>query len=359
MLLISFIRLVGPLLLLLSLHAQAAGSDHAVGLVYHHVSTETPKSTSVTPRQFEAHMSFLKRQQFTVWPLGKIVSALRAGETIPDNTVAITFDDASLSVYEAALPIMRELGFPFTVFVSTESVNRNYGATMSWEQLAEIAAEGNEIGNHSHSHDHLVRQQEDESFETWRARVSADIERAQAVIAEKTGQVPTLFAYPYGEHSAALRAVVDDIGLVGVAQQSGAIGSQSDFLALPRFPIATSYAALSRVVTAIRARPLPVTAVEMSAEDDFGTAPELITLRLAEADYRLSQLACFSSNGDRLEIGGLPGDERQILFDLGGVSRAGRNKINCTAPVGEEKHAFYWYSHLWIQKRDDGSWYRE
>ena len=351
--------LIALLFLLPGCSSSVFAADHAVALVYHHVSTETPKSTSVTPRQFEAHMEFLKRQQFTVWPLGKIVEALQAGEQIPDNTVAITFDDASLSVYEEALPIMRKLGFPFTVFVSTEAVNRDYGSTMSWQQIAEIAATGHEIGNHSRTHNHLVRRKDGESIDAWRARVTADIEEAQVTIEEKTGQTPTLFAYPYGEHSSALRSVVDGLGLVGVAQQSGAIGYQSDFLALPRFPIATSYAALSRIVTAIRARPLPITAVELSVEDDFDTAPEWINLTLGEATYRLSQLACYSSRGDRLSIGGISDNEQQILVDIGGLSRAGRNKINCTAPVDEEKHAYYWYSHLWIQKLDDGSWYSE
>jgi len=36
---------------------------------------------------------------------------------------------------------------------------------------------------------------------------------------------------------------------------------------------------------------------------------------------------------------------------------AGRSKYNCTAPSATENGVFYWYSHLWIQPNDDGSWY--
>lgn len=333
--------------------------DHAVALIYHHVSTETSQSTSVTPRQFEAHLAFLKRNQFTVWPLGKIVRRLASGESVPDNTVAITFDDAGVSVYEEVLPRMQVLGWPFTLFVSTESVERGYGASLSWQQISKIVAAGNEIGNHSHTHDHLIRRKQGETTADWKKRVTSDIQRAQSIIREKTGQQATLFAYPYGEHTGELRSLVSDLGLVGVAQQSGAIGPQSDFLALPRFPMATLHGSLSRLATAVRSRPLPVTAVEIAGGESFSTAPEWIKLSLTETDYRLSQLACYSSRGDRLDIGRLPADDIQILIDLKGHSRPGRNKINCTAPVIGEKGAFYWYSHLWMQKQPDGSWYRE
>jgi hypothetical protein len=36
---------------------------------------------------------------------------------------------------------------------------------------------------------------------------------------------------------------------------------------------------------------------------------------------------------------------------------AGRSKYNCTAPSTSISGVYYWYSHLWIQPRDDGSWY--
>ena len=143
------IRLVMIAMMLLSSASatHANSSDHAVGLVYHHVSTTTPASTSVSPPQFDAHLAFLERKQFNIWPLGRILQALRQGEAIPDNTVAITFDDASLSVYTEVFPRMQVRGWPFTVFVNTEAVERGYGNTMSWQQLREIARAGNEIGH--------------------------------------------------------------------------------------------------------------------------------------------------------------------------------------------------------------------
>ncbi len=339
--------------------AYASSADHAVGLVYHHVSTSTPASTSVSPRQFDAHLAFLERQNFNVWTLGRILQALSNGEAVPDNTVAITFDDASTSVYTEVFPRMQKLGWPFPVFVSTEPVERGYGNTMSWQQLKEIAEAGNEIGNHSHTHAHLIRREKDETATEWRDRVTSDIDRAQALIESNLDISPKLFAYPYGEHSSELKAVVDEMGLMGVAQQSGAIGSQSDFLAVPRFPLATRSANISRLVISVRSRPLPVIAVEMPNTEDYDAEPPWLTLTLDDTKNRFAQLACFSSRGARLEIGEIPGDGLLVEVDLTGQTRPGRNKVNCTAPVAEEEHAFYWFSHLWMKKRIDGSWYSE
>ena len=70
----------------------------AVILQYHHVSTDTPASTSIAPAQFEKHMQYLKDNGFTVVPLSKIVESVQNKQALADKTVAITFDDAYLDI---------------------------------------------------------------------------------------------------------------------------------------------------------------------------------------------------------------------------------------------------------------------
>ncbi|MDX1696620.1 MAG: polysaccharide deacetylase, partial [Ketobacteraceae bacterium] len=65
-------------------------SQAAVILQYHHVSDETPPITSISPALFKAHLKYIKDNGFSVWPLTKLVSALQAGEEIPDKVVSIT-----------------------------------------------------------------------------------------------------------------------------------------------------------------------------------------------------------------------------------------------------------------------------
>jgi peptidoglycan/xylan/chitin deacetylase (PgdA/CDA1 family) len=132
--------------------------DHAVVLVYHHVSETTPTLTSITPAAFESHLDYLQENNFNLWPLARILATLRKGEPLPHNTVAITFDDAYQSVYSEAFPRLRKRNCPFTLFVSSEAVDRGYDNYLDWAQLRELANSGAELGNHSHSHAHLVRQ---------------------------------------------------------------------------------------------------------------------------------------------------------------------------------------------------------
>jgi peptidoglycan/xylan/chitin deacetylase (PgdA/CDA1 family) len=55
---------------------------------------------------------------FNVLPLDQAVDALARG-TMPPRAVCITFDDGYRSTHDLALPVLREFGFPATVFVTT------------------------------------------------------------------------------------------------------------------------------------------------------------------------------------------------------------------------------------------------
>jgi peptidoglycan/xylan/chitin deacetylase (PgdA/CDA1 family) len=55
---------------------------------------------------------------FNVMPLDEALDAL-AQDRMPPRAVCITFDDGYRSTHDLALPVMREFGFPATVFVTT------------------------------------------------------------------------------------------------------------------------------------------------------------------------------------------------------------------------------------------------
>jgi peptidoglycan/xylan/chitin deacetylase (PgdA/CDA1 family) len=80
------------LTILTSPYAWASNADNAVILLYHHVSSTTPASTSVTPTVFEQHLQYLA-DGYNVISLEQAVKALKAGQLLPERTVVITFDD--------------------------------------------------------------------------------------------------------------------------------------------------------------------------------------------------------------------------------------------------------------------------
>jgi peptidoglycan/xylan/chitin deacetylase (PgdA/CDA1 family) len=334
-------------------------ADHAVILLYHHVSTETPRSTSVTPERFEAHLQYLSENEFQVWPLDRLLDAvLDDSEPVPDNVVAITFDDAYDSVYREAWPRLAERDWPFAVFVNTDAVDQGLDPYLSWDELRELAGAGVLIGNHSASHDHLLHRSDEESMEQWAARVRADLERARDRIAGEVGTDSGLFAYPYGEDAGELHGIVRQLGYRGLTQRSGALGARTDPRAIPRFPMATGFDSLERLARAVHARPLPVKSAKTRPARELGFVqnPEAVDLVIETGGFRPETLSCFSGAGDRLEMSLESGDDLSVSIDVAGRGQPGRNRVNCTAPSGDGSGAFHWFAFQWLQRHTDGRW---
>ncbi|WP_376694705.1 polysaccharide deacetylase family protein [Wenzhouxiangella sp. EGI_FJ10305] len=331
--------------------AGSAQEGHGVILLYHHVSDETPPSTSVTPERFEAHLEYLDEHDFEVWPLARLLNATIDGEeAVPDKVVAITFDDAYESVFTEAWPKLRERGWPFAVFVNTDAVDAGHSPYMDWNQLRKLHENGVTIGNHSASHGHLIARQENERESDWEKRVEADIERAASRISEEIGAEPDLFAYPYGEDSSALAEVVGGRHEFALAQRSGAVGEYTDPLSVPRFPMASGFDGMDRFALAVNSRALPVTEAQPTPTGDEVRGPvESLRLKLAEGGYRQAQIACFSGGGERLETRLEEGPPHALNIEVGGGGSTGRNKLNCTAPASDGSGDFYWYSFQWVQ----------
>jgi len=339
----------------------AGAADDAVILMYHHVDESTPPSTSVTPEQFETHLDHLDNEGYRVRPLLDVVTALQNGDAIDDKTVVITFDDAYVSVLEAAMPMLRDRNWPFTVFVTTDYASGNHRGYLDWEQLRELTANGATVGNHTRSHAHLVLRLDGESEREWRQRITAEIDGAAVRLSDELGDavIPVL-AYPFGEYDSEIKSIVEDLGLVALGQHSGAAGSVSDFLALPRFPVASGYDDIDDFAERVRSRTLPVSVVgtERHVIDSSDSRPPL-RLRLLPGDYRADSLACYATLQGAMEIEWLGDAEEEFSARPTAPLRPGRSKYNCTAASASEAGVYYWFSYLWMMKNDDGSWYAE
>ncbi len=133
----------------------AAAADSAVILIYHRFGETSFPSTNIRLDQLEAHIAELTSGPYTVLPVPEIVSAIREGRPLPDRTVGITIDDGYKSIYTEAFPRFQAAGLPFTVFVSTDPIDRRFAGFVTWDEIREMRDAGVTIGAHTATHLHM------------------------------------------------------------------------------------------------------------------------------------------------------------------------------------------------------------
>ena len=324
------------------LHAQ----NQAVILQYHHVATDTPAVTSLSPETFRLHMEYLELNGFSILRLEEVIAALRSRQTLPDKTAVITFDDGYLSVYEQAFPVLRDYGWPFTVFISAGLVSSNSRLYASWEQLREMGSFGATLANHTTSHPYFLDRDLSQDEKDWLDGIRTEIEQAERMILDETGQSHRLLAYPYGEYDPAIQALVAELGYVGIAQHSGPIGPDSDYTALPRFPFSGIYSSLNSFSTKVNSLAFNVRIVEPETPVTTEQSPQAVIQ--FDGDYRLDALACFN-NDQPMSISEIDAESGQYRLSTDVRNTGRRFRYNCTAPGADGR--YYWYSIPWVNPR--------
>jgi peptidoglycan/xylan/chitin deacetylase (PgdA/CDA1 family) len=99
-------------LLILCYHGVSRYDEHEWGSLY--VSAET----------FRRRMELVAKAGCNVLPLTEALARLQAG-SLPDRSVAITFDDGLYDFHAVALPVLESLGFPVTLYLTTYYVEFN------------------------------------------------------------------------------------------------------------------------------------------------------------------------------------------------------------------------------------------
>jgi len=337
-------------------HSSVASADEnqAVILMYHHFGVSEYPTTNIQLAQFDAQLDYLAENKIQVWQLSKIVQYIKKHKAFPGRVAAITVDDAYESVYTNAYPRLKKRKWPFTVFVSTDYVDRHFKSQMSWDQMREMQKHGATFANHSASHDYLVRRLNDESLEQWKTRVTSDIKRAQSRLQSELGNAPMLFAYPYGEYNSELAKILKGMDYVAFGQNSGPAGIHGDLLAIPRFPMAEKFAALPDFIEKMNT--LAFTIIRQDPWEPILSSsfnPPVLKLSLGNSDAQLDQLRCYVSGQGRTDVTWINRNDRVFTIQAKSPLPAGRSRYNCTAPSNQEER-FYWFSHMWINPIADG-----
>jgi peptidoglycan/xylan/chitin deacetylase (PgdA/CDA1 family) len=132
----------------------------------------------------------------------------RGNLPLDKQSVAITFDDAYVSVAENALPELAARGFHSTIFVpvgslgscptwTIENSSPDYcEVVMSGERIATLPTSLVTLGSHSVTHPHLSRLDPDDARK--------EIEGSRHIMKNLTTQDIRLFAFPHGDHDSTI-----------------------------------------------------------------------------------------------------------------------------------------------------------
>ncbi len=206
----------------------SVNKNAAVMVLCYHRLEEKPRPgdpLAMTPVEFKKEMQQIKDAGFTVIPLQDMLAWKRGDKDIPAKSAVITIDDGYVSGYDTAWPILKEFGYPFTMFVYINYINTG-GKSISWGQLGEMRDAGVDIESHTYSHADLRNPNnhaavDKHNFDLIQKDVATlghdgwlrkEIMDSKKVLEDHLGIKVNALAYPIGGNNAQVREMVKDAG---------------------------------------------------------------------------------------------------------------------------------------------------
>jgi peptidoglycan/xylan/chitin deacetylase (PgdA/CDA1 family) len=179
-------------------------------LCYHRFG-EHGDRLEVSEAQFREQLNYLKENDYRVIPLADLQGFLRGEQALPKRAVVLTIDDGHRSIYKIAYPLLKEFGYPVTLFVYTDFLGKG---GLRWKELEEMVAGGLvDVQPHSKSHDNLTKRRSGEDQTRYQRRLRSEVNEPSALLRQKLNRKVTSYAYPYGDASP---KVIDELRVNGL-----------------------------------------------------------------------------------------------------------------------------------------------
>lgn len=163
---------------------------------------------------FRNQMITLKNSPYTVISMQEFLDWKKGDKQLPAQCVLITIDDGWKAVYTDAFPVLREMGFPFTLFVYTQYVNSG-GSSLTWDMLKTMMAQGATVGSHSVSHPYpkTIRKHKATGPEKYKEFLLKELGESKAVIEENLGKgICKTYCFPGGYKTPEMYDVLKELG---------------------------------------------------------------------------------------------------------------------------------------------------
>jgi peptidoglycan/xylan/chitin deacetylase (PgdA/CDA1 family) len=282
--------------LLMLVAEPAAGQGNTTVLIYHKFGEAQSPTTNVSLVNFARQMAWLRDNDYQVLPLARLVRLLDTSAAIPERAVVITIDDGYESVYTGAWPILRQYGYPFTVFLYAKAIEKKYPEFLSWKQIKEMQTAGVDFEGHSYSHYRLGNKPAGLTKSGYAHWVRADLEKGRAVLARHLGRPPALLALPYGEYNSIITRQCREIGYEAIfSQDPGSVSGDTGYV-IPREPIlGYDWSTLEHFKNVLERTDLPISNIEPDTAPFSGVARQFCATLLYPGRYDLRTLNVYVS----------------------------------------------------------------
>ena len=217
---------------------------HAVRILAYHAIRQPPgldvvSSYVVRPDSLRRQLRWLKRLGFHFISGRELLGMMTNRAGVPRRAVLLTFDDGYEDLPGTTLELLREVGAPAMAFI----VSQRIGEANTWdsaigerlplaslEALRSLPATVFELGSHSRTHPRLVK--------LTPPAIRDEVRGASNDFVASGLPPPWAFAYPYGEHSETVRALVQESAMtLAFSLEPGVATPESDPYCLPRTEI--------------------------------------------------------------------------------------------------------------------------
>lgn len=227
-------------------------------LGYHDFSSKKKASAMLIPTEkFRKQMQAIKDLGMNVITLDDFMAWKRGEKTLPDKSILITMDDGWKSVYTEAYPILKEFGFPFTIFLYTNYVDGG-GSALTSPMIKEMMQHGCTIGSHSVSHPYpsKIKSYQKKGAEIFSKYLRSEMADSKKILESKFKQPVTTYAYPGGYVTPEMLPVATESGYKYLfTVLPGKIVRATDNMTLPRYIILGTHDYIFRNATSFKATP--------------------------------------------------------------------------------------------------------
>jgi biofilm PGA synthesis lipoprotein PgaB len=206
-------------------------SNRVAVLEYHNIDPVSSDYT-ITPEAFKAQLLALKNNHYNVIPMSQFIAFLGGKQTVPPDSVVITFDDGYESFYRYAYPMLKEQNLTATNFIIVSYLETNPGIPfLTWKEIEEMKGSGFSFYSHTYNnHDFVaepngklvdpltnpiydINKQRVETAAEYAARIKDDLSQADQIIQSKLGAQDKLFCFPHGRYNKTVLSAGDELGI--------------------------------------------------------------------------------------------------------------------------------------------------